>query len=445
MWLKSFLMPMQQAARYGKEIVGCELEFVWEDGIFKIAQWSAIPLKDENGIICGCIATMEDITDVVHMSRELDRHKSRLEELVEKRTSELLLSEMRFTKVFYASPHAMSINRKSDLSYLDVNNQWLSMSNYKRVEVIGKTPLEIGVPENEYKSFMKLWNERESVSNMESSLIKDHKIGGDLIISAESIEINGEECILFASNNITEMKRLQAELTRLDRLNLVGQLAAGIGHEIRNPMTTVRGYLQLMGVKPDYAALKPTFDLMISELDRANSIITEFLSLAQTKQTPLESQNLNNILTHLYPLLEADTFTQNKQIRFIPGDIPDLELNANEISQLVLNLTRNGLEAMQERGCLTIEIYLQNGMVVLAIADEAFGIPPENKGMLGTPFFTTKANGTGLGLSICYRIAESHNANIRVDSSPRGTTFHIFFPIPIIHQSYEFLHTFSNL
>lgn len=190
--------------------------------------------------------------------------------------------------------------------------------------------------------------------------------------------------------DITSRKKAEIEIARLDRLNLVGQLAAGIGHEIRNPMTTVRGYLQLLGAKPEYEAKKSTFDLMISEIDRANSIISEFLSLAQTKQSALKSQNLNDILNHLYPLLEADTFTQNKQINFISEDIPNLELNAKEISQLILNLTRNGLEAMEERGSLTLKSYLEDNNVVLEIADEGDGILPEHISKVGTPFFTTK-------------------------------------------------------
>ena len=230
--------------------------------------------------------------------------------------------------------------------------------------------------------------------------------------------------------DITSRKIAESEIARFDRLNLVGQLAAGIAHEIRNPMTTVRGYLQLLGVKPEYATRRSTFDLMISELDRANAIITEFLSLAQTKPTEMKSQNLNDILSHLYPLIEADTFTQNKQINFISGEIPNLELNAKEISQLILNLTRNGLEAMEEGGSLTIESYIEDCKVVLEIADEGCGIPKENINKLGTPFFTTKDTGTGLGLASCYKIAESHNAKIRMDSSSRGTTFSILFPIP---------------
>jgi len=234
--------------------------------------------------------------------------------------------------------------------------------------------------------------------------------------------------------DITSRKKAEIEIARLDRLNLVGQLAAGIGHEIRNPMTTVRGYLQLLGTKPEYEAKKSTFDLMISEIDRANSIISEFLSLAQTKQSSLESQNLNDILNHLYPLLEADTFTQNKQINFISEDIPNLELNAKEISQMILNLTRNGLEAMQERGSLTLKSYLEDNNVVLEIADEGDGILPEDISKVGTPFFTTKESGTGLGLATCFKIAESHNAKIHIDSSTSGTTFFILFPIPEMEQ-----------
>jgi len=255
----------------------------------------------------------------------------------------------------------------------------------------------------------------------------------ELIIADKELAYQSEEKGKRAAEFITERQHrlFEKKMARLDRLNLLGQMAAGIGHEIRNPMTTVRGYLQLLGARPANAHQKPTFDLMISELDRANAIITEFLSLAQTKRAELKSQDLNDILNNLYPLLEADTFMQNKQICFIPGEIPKLELNGNEITQLVLNLTRNGLEAMRERGCLNINSYVEDGKVVLAIEDEGCGIPPENLRKLGTPFFTTKDSGTGLGLATCYKIAESHNAKINIDSSSKGTTFYIIFPIPV--------------
>jgi len=258
------------------------------------------------------------------------------------------------------------------------------------------------------------------------------KRAAELVIADKELAFQNEEKADRAAEFITERQRrlFEEKMAHLDRLNLMGQMAAAIGHEVRNPMTTVRGYLQLLGEKSWHAAKKPTFDLMISELDRANAIITEFLSLAQTKPTELESQNLNDILNNLYPLLEADTFIQNKQLSFIPGEIPNLELNRNEITQLVLNLTRNGLEAMLERGRLNIKSYVEDGKVVLAIEDEGCGIPPENLRKIGTPFFTTKDSGTGLGLATCYKIAESHNAKIQIDSRSTGTTFFISFPIP---------------
>ncbi len=230
--------------------------------------------------------------------------------------------------------------------------------------------------------------------------------------------------------DITSRKVSESEIARLDRLNLVGQLASGIAHEIRNPLSVVHGYLQLLGEKPAYVDRKSTFDLMISELDRANAIITEFLSLAQIKQTELKSKNLNEILNNLYPLLEADALNQNKQICFVQGDIPNLKLNGKEISQMVLNLVRNGLESMEERGTLNILSYVEGNRVVLEIEDQGCGIPKENLNKLGTPFFTTKDYGTGLGLATSYKIAESHNAKICVSTSSSGTTFCINFPLP---------------
>lgn len=106
-------------------------------------------------------------------------------------------------------------------------------------------------------------------------------------------------------------------------------------------------------------------------------------------------------------------------------------MDANEISQLVLNLCRNGLDAMQVDGTLTIHTYCENEQVVLSVDDEGCGIHSENLDKLGTPFFTTKVNGTGLGLATCYSIAERHHARIDVESDSGGTTFFVRFPIDV--------------
>ncbi|WP_243153037.1 histidine kinase dimerization/phospho-acceptor domain-containing protein [Sporotomaculum syntrophicum] len=142
---------------------------------------------------------------------------------------------------------------------------------------------------------------------------------------------NNAKCILVIVNDITELRHYQHEMARLDRLNLVGQMAAEIGHEIRNPMTIVRGFLQLLGGKERYALDKEYMDLLIEELDRVNSIIAEFLSLAKDKTVKLESQCLNKIIRTFFPLLQADALKQEKNIEMELGDIPPIVIDKNEI------------------------------------------------------------------------------------------------------------------
>ena len=233
--------------------------------------------------------------------------------------------------------------------------------------------------------------------------------------------------VIIYARDITEKLRLDQELARMESLHLIGQIAAGIGHEIRNPMTTVRGFLQLLGEKEECAMYKDYYDLMIAELDRANAIITEFLSLAKNKAVDLKRQSLNGIIEAIYPLIVADAMVHDKYVILELKNIPDLLLDEKGIRQLILNLTRNGLEAMAPGGHLTIRTYQEGQEVILAVQDQGCGIEPGLLAKLGTPFLTTKDNGTGLGLPVCNTIAVRHNATINIDPGPEGTTFLVRF------------------
>ena len=228
-------------------------------------------------------------------------------------------------------------------------------------------------------------------------------------------------------NWYVKQRRISLELLRLDRLNLVGEMAAGIAHEIRNPLTTVRGYLQWYLLKGKYAELKIPFTTMIEELDRANAIITEYLSLAKNKPIELKLSNINNVLDALLPLLQAEAYNSDHTLQIERNDIPDIYMDGNELRQLVLNMVRNGFDAMQPSGTLTIKSYVERDKVVLAVCDTGQGIPESVLDKLGTPFLTTKDNGTGLGLAVCYQIAARHGAKIDVETSSEGTTFYIKF------------------
>ena len=217
-------------------------------------------------------------------------------------------------------------------------------------------------------------------------------------------------------------------MKRLSNIELIGQMAAGISHEIRNPMTTVRGFLQLLKEENNYEKHNNYFNLMVEELDRANSIITEFLSIGNTKKSDLQMLDVNSIIHDIIPLIKIDTHNQNKYIQVDTNNVPELLLNRNEIRQLLMNLYRNGLEAMSTGKTLTISTYKEGqNCVVLAVRDEGNGIRPEVLEKLGTPFYTTKDNGTGLGLGICYAIAARHNAKIEIQTGSEGTTFFVKF------------------
>jgi len=226
---------------------------------------------------------------------------------------------------------------------------------------------------------------------------------------------------------LTNRIRLQGEMARLDRLDLVGQLAAGIGHEIRNPMTAVRGFLQLLAKKDECVKFGDYFDLMVSELDRANTIITEFLSMVRNKQTDMQMKNINAVVMALQPLILADAIHGNKNVSVEVEEVPDILLNEKEIRQLILNLVRNGLDAMPTERTLTIKTCADGEGVLLSVQDQGYGIQPDVLEKIGTPFFTTKDNGTGIGLAVCYGIAARHNASIDIDTGSWGTLFTVRF------------------
>ncbi|MBP1760875.1 MAG: kinE 4 [Firmicutes bacterium] len=233
--------------------------------------------------------------------------------------------------------------------------------------------------------------------------------------------------VVMVFRDITETKRLEENMARLDKLNVVGQMAAGIAHEIRNPMSTVRGFLQLLSINKEFHDYTSYFETMVEELDRANTIISGFLTMAKDKAIEAAEANLNNIIGSIAPLIQAEAIMHNKYVKLELGEIPNVMLIENDIRQLTLNLVRNGLEASAEGDGAIIRTFAAENKVVLSVQDNGKGINKDLLEKLGTPFLTTKENGTGLGLFICYNLAEKNNASIEIDTSDNGTTFSVLF------------------
>lgn len=266
------------------------------------------------------------------------------------------------------------------------------------------------------------WEGELMLSCKDGSIIPFH-----LVSSAIKDTAGNTVGIVTVGVDISERKELEKEMIRLDRMDMVGVMAAGIGHEIRNPMTTVRGFLQVLSSKESDQEKLEYFELMIQELDRANSIISEYLTLAKNKRVTLKLQSLNSLISTLMPLLQAGAIVSDISLTTELEDIPDLLFDDKEIRQMLVNLVRNGIDSMSPGGVLTIRTYLDDRDVILEVADQGPGIDPKIIDRLGTPFVTSKDHGTGLGLAVIYSIANRHNAKVSFSTGPMGTTFYVRF------------------
>lgn len=355
------------------------------------------------------------------LTKQLLEHQNLLEKKVEERTNELTTANEKISKIINSITDGfVAVDKNWRYIYA---NQLNVFTHYEPAKnVLGKIMWEVFpnvVGTHLYQEFHRAMTERVSIHFEAPSTIDDSWFEVHVYPFDDGI------CCFF--KDITEKKKYENEMKRLSGLDLIGQMAAGISHEIRNPLTTVQGFLQLLSTKDECAAFHDYFTLMIDEIDRANAIITEFLSMGNTRTTNLQQLNLNSILHDMSPLLYADALNQNKELQLETAEIPSLLLNRNEIRQLILNLYRNGLEAMDEGKVLTIRTYKEKDYVVLAVQDQGAGIKPEILEKLGTPFFSTKDNGTGLGLGVCYAISSRHHAKIEIQTGTEGTTFFVKF------------------
>jgi two-component system, NtrC family, nitrogen regulation sensor histidine kinase GlnL len=239
--------------------------------------------------------------------------------------------------------------------------------------------------------------------------------------------------------DIKHRKELEEDLKRADRLALMGTLAAGLAHEIRNPLGGIKGAAQLLrrSIESDSSLCKYT-DIMIREVDRVNQLIEQLLDLSRPAQLTLAPINVHRILEEVL-LLEAQTLGAKAitvRKNFDPS-LPSIKGDGAQLTQVFLNLIKNAFQSMDKTGELTLTTRLEtdfyvreeggrNRFIWVDITDEGAGIKEEDLPHIFSPFFTTKTSGTGLGLSICYRIIKEHGGLIRVDSAEgKGTTFKV--------------------
>ena len=349
------------------------------------------------------------------VDRTLDRMKSYMENVVESMADGLI-----------------SIDREGRI--VTLNRQAVEILGSERERIEGRNITELlgdGIAE-----ILGPPKERSLVRDREMEIRKGPDVKIPLSLSAAPLKDDaGQEMgSVLLIRDLREIRDLQGKVRRSERLASLGRLAAGVAHEIRNPLSSIRGFAQYF-VKRFHGQTEEEgyASVMVKEVDRLNRVITELLDFAGPKEPRREPNSLEDIADHALKLLAPDLAARKVEVfkEYQPG-LPEASVDRDQISQVFLNLLLNAIESMEGGGeiRLTLRRCGPPPAVEAAIADTGAGIPADDLEKVFEPFFSRKRKGTGLGLAIVHQIIESHRGEIRVESGPgRGTTFRINLPV----------------
>jgi two-component system sporulation sensor kinase A len=340
-------------------------------------------------------------------------------------------SEESYKKLIDSLPAPVYITRNHKFLY--INKAAKSMIGATALEDLnGKSIFDFIAPD--YKSrllerFKQIEKEKQPVNTIEYEAKRLDGTPFFFEVSSLFIVFGGKEAVLSIGKDITEKtEETERLIQKSEKLALLGQMAAGIAHEIRNPLTSIKGFIQLLKInnwKEEY------FDIILTELDRINEIVGEFLVLAKPTAAIYMTQDIKLLLKDVVTLINNQSLLNNVQI-FVEfeKDLPLISCEENQLKQVFLNLLKNAIEAMPKGG--SIQVYVkekEEGNLLIQIIDEGVGIPQERISTLGEPFYTTKEKGTGLGLMTCYKIIEGHKGKLNIYSKMNeGTTIEVILP-----------------
>lgn len=340
-------------------------------------------------------------------------------------------SEARFRSLFENNSDAIySFDQEGNL--LAVNSIAEKITGYCAEELFQQS-IQVLILKKNFKSAWKNFKKtlKGHTPSYEISFL--HKNGHHVECSGKSVPIIVNDKIVgvyVIIKDITEHKRTQELLQKSDRLAVVGKLAAGIAHEIRNPLTAIKGFIQLLHARIDN--FQNYFDIMLSELERIDVIVGEFLIIAKPQAKKFRQKDPLILLKDVINLLDPQAIINNVQILVEFGfDIPQISCEENHLKQVFINVIKNAIESMPNGGEVTIQVERKrDNRILFRFIDQGFGIPEERIPKLGEPFYTTKDKGTGLGLMVSYKIIEAHQGHIDIKSEiGKGAIVDVILPI----------------
>ena len=336
-------------------------------------------------------------------------------------------------------------------------NGMISIDNHGRVTSFNEMALDLlGLKETEAKNI-----ELESIIDFQSSGINKTLTEGSTFVEKEIVYNRGDDKVPLALSvspilqeksrsagaviimrDLTEIKRLQEKVRRSERLAAIGELAAGVAHEVRNPLSSIRGFAQFLGhVLEDKPEDREYAEIMVKEVDRINNVVTNLLSFARPIKPEPTPTNIPKLITHTVRLVEEDARLRNVTIRVSASDgLEKINVDGNQITQVMLNLILNALQALDSGGNIAVGASAIGPSILrLSVEDDGPGISPGNVDKIFDPFYTTREKGTGLGLAIVHMIVENHGGEINllspVPEKNKGSRITIDLPISADHST----------
>ena len=335
-----------------------------------------------------------------------------------------------------------------DGSWIWLNKAWTELTGYDVQESIGTYGLSYVHPEDRSLFFTALARFRDHQENSAVFESRIQKKGGgyvwcEVFLKFETTMKGRFEGMTGSIKDQSFRKKSEEQLLKTnedlayksEKLAAAAQLAAGIAHEVRNPLTSIKGFLQLLEKKESNV---PYFEIIFSEITRIELVLSELLTLAKPQHTVFENVEIKGLLNQVATLIESNALLNNvvldtelgKEDVFVFAD-------SNQLKQVLINIMKNAIEAMQDtvHSQLHLKLGLQQEFVSIQISDNGSGISKQHMDRVGEPFFTTKESGTGLGLSVCLKIIQHHGGTLSIESEEgQGSTFEIKLPRLIFEQ-----------
>ncbi len=414
-----------------------EMRFIKADGQERRLQVRNFPIRDGAGRIHGVYGIARDITYNKQMQARLKEYADNLERLVEERAEELRVSEKKYRGLFENALEGIVVADAEDGGILETNSEFQTITGYGARQLEGRRIWDL-VPEGDREDNLLVRNAFAAggAAAVELPLVTRRGKTIRVELKLRRIDLAGRPIVLGVCSDVTEKKELEQRVLQSEKLAMVGRFASVATHELRNPLNTIALQMSVLERKLNDApqslrvGLQPHAEVIRNEISRLDHLVRDYLQYSKISDLRIESVKLNDLINYTILLL-SDAITKRNISLVVdeaPG-IPPLRIDKRRMEQVLVNLLKNALEAVEPgTGVVRIRTLMENGAACVEVTDNGCGIDPDAD--VYEMFYTTKDEGTGLGLPIVHDLVTRHGGKVEFVSQPGlGTTFRVALPI----------------